>query len=690
MLFRTAQRLVALSLLAAGFAGPGCAETPAPAPVAPPAPSPPPETAAAPPTAAPAPAKPPPERLSADTPGATLSGATFTAPAGWSIGADGSLVVLETPEPGSHLALFDAPNGSAEAAVAAAWAAYQSGFERPLKLASPRPGRKGWEERRVLDYETSPNERRFVRAVAGRRGEAWTVILIDFAEPTLEKRAAATRLVLDSIRPKGYTRESFAGRKAHPLDRERIRKITAFVEAAQKTLGVPGVGLALIDGGKVVYEGGLGVRELGKPAKVDEDTLFLAASNTKGLTTLLLAKLVDQGQLAWDTPVAKVYPGFKLGDADTTAKVQIQHLVCACTGLPRQDMEWLFEYGKMTPKGGMDLLGTMQPTSKLGEVYQYSNVLAAAGGWVAAHVVHPDRELGAAYDAAMKELVFDPLGMKGATFDMARAEKGDHASPHSWDIDDRPSRSVVAPNQSEIPFRPAGGAWVSAHDMARYVALELSKGLLPNGERYISEGALLARREKQVAMGEDEIYGMGLRVDTGWGTPFVHHGGADFGYRSDWIAFPEHGAGAVLLTNSDAGTAMLRPFQRKLAEVLFDGHPEAEEDLAARAGAHAAEMKKERERLVVPADPALAAKLAPRYQSPELGSLEVKHQGASTVFDVGEYAYAVASRKNDDGTISFVSADTGLLGLEFVVGERSGKRVLIVRDAQHEYVFTES
>jgi hypothetical protein len=213
--------------------------------------------------------------------------------------------------------------------------------------------------------------------------------------------------------------------------------------------------------------------------------------------------------------------------------------------------------------------------------------------------------------------------------------------------------------------------------MAKYVALELARGLLPDGKRYISEGALLARREKQVALGEDEIYGMGIQVNTGWGTPFLHHGGSLFGYKSDWIAFPEHGVGAVLLTNSDAGLMMLRPFQRKLAEVLFDGEPEADVDLASRARAHATELAKERERLVVPADPALAARLAPRYQSPELGTLEIKKRGTATIFDVGEYAYAVASRKNDDGTISFISADAGLIGMEFVVGERGGKRVLV-------------
>jgi CubicO group peptidase (beta-lactamase class C family) len=131
---------------------------------------------------------------------------------------------------------------------------------------------------------------------------------------------------------------------------------------------VPGVGLALLDHGKVVYAGGLGVRELGKPEKVDENTLFMAASNTKGMTTLMMARLVDQGKLKWDEPVVDVYPKFKLGDAETTKKVLVKNLICACTGLPRQDLEWLFEFKNATPESALTLLGTMQPTSKFGEV----------------------------------------------------------------------------------------------------------------------------------------------------------------------------------------------------------------------------------------------------------------------------------------------------------------------------------
>jgi hypothetical protein len=91
----------------------------------------------------------------------------------------------------------------------------------------------------------------------------------------------------------------------------------------------------------------------------------------------------------------------------------------------------------------------------------------------------------------------------------------------------------------------------------------------------------------------------------------------------------------------------------------------------------------------VPAAPAVAAGLAKRYSSKELGELAVLNQDGVTTFDFGEWKSAVASRTNDDGTTSFITIDPTNGGFEFVVAERAGKRVLIIRDGQHEYIFTE-
>jgi CubicO group peptidase (beta-lactamase class C family) len=631
-----------------------------------------------------------PEFLTADTPRVTPGGATFTVPAGWSIATGKDLVVVTPPETDTHIAIFDSQAADASAAVTAAWAAYKPGATRPVKLVTPRPAREGWDERQTFDYETSPNERAVVVAFALRAGKAWTVFILDGTEPTVEKRNSPIGLMFESLRPKSYQRESFAGRKPQPLDAAHIAQLKAFVETSMQELGIPGASIALIDGGKIVFEGGFGVRELGRPERVDENTVFMAASNTKGMTTLLLAELVDEKKLKWDEPVIDVYPSFKLGDAETTKKVLVKNLICACTGLPRQDMEWLFEFKNATPESTLALLGTMQPTSKFGEVFQYSNLMAAAAGYIGAHLVYPNKELGAAYDEAMQKKIFDPLGMNSTTFDYARALAGNHASPHGDDVDDKPHVASMAINYSIIPARPAGGVWTSSHDLIRYVQDELTLGKLPDGKQLVSPENLLMRRAPQVMLGEDSSYGMGLIVDHKYGIPVVSHGGSMPGFKSDLYFLPDSGIGAVLLTNSDDGGRLTGPFGRRLLEVVFDGKPEAAGDVAARAANYKAELAKERERLVVPAAPALVAALAKRYSSKELGQLDVLTEGGVTTFDLGEWKSTVASRKNDDGTISFVTIDPSRDGFEFVVGERGGKKVLVIRDGQHEYVFTET
>jgi Beta-lactamase class C and other penicillin binding proteins len=628
--------------------------------------------------------------LAADSQRSTPGGATVSAPEGWSISERASSMILEAPEHDSRVAIVDVRGADAAAAVAAAWAAYKPASKRPLKLATPTPARDGWAERKTFEYETSPNERAVVEAVALRSGDAWTVAIIDGTEPTFEKRGAQLGLIIQSLRPKGYQRESFAGRKAAPLNQERIEELKGFVETSMKKLGIPGASLAFIDGGRVVYEGGLGVRELGKPEKVDANTLFMAASNTKGMTTLLLAMLADDKKLRWEQPVTEIYPGFKLGDADTTRQVLVKHLVCACTGLPRQDLEWLLEFKNATAASSLALLGSMQPTSRFGETFQYSNLMASAAGYIGAHLYDPSRELGAAYDEAMEKRIFAPLGMKSTTFDMERALRGNHAWPHGDDVDGKPSVASMAFNYSIMPHRPAGGVWTSAHDLIRYVQLELGRGKLADGKRLVSEENLLMRRKPQVAMGEDQFYGMGLMGNNRWGVPVIHHGGSMSGFKSDLMFLPDQGIGAVLLTNADNGGMLLGALMRRLLEVVFDGKPEAVGDVDGRAASHRASIEKERERLVVPAAAAEAAKLSARYNSSVLGELTVQREKTATVFDFGEWKSTVASRKNDDGTISFITIDPGVQGFEFVVGERGGKKILIIRDGQHEYLFNEA
>ena len=653
------------------------------------APSTPPASSTAPASSAPAASAAPAERLAADTRKSTNQGSTFMAPAGWSLSIRGPATILEPPEGNSAIALVDVRAPSADSAVATAWRAYKPDARWPVKVVNDRPDKDGWTGIRTYGYQTSPNEKRDVGAQTHRSGDVWTVAIYDMEQAVGEKRLSQIFLIFDELLPKGYTRESFAGKKAHRLDDTRIAELSRFVETAVKNTGVPGVAIGLVENGKVVFADGFGVRELGGGQKVDANTLFMIASNTKAMTTLMLAKLVDEKRLTWDTLVTGVLPSFKLGSAETTAQVRVKHLICACTGLPRQDYEWLFQFEGVTPEGALATLGTMQPTSKFGEMFQYSNPLAAAGGFAGGHVAFPELELGAAYDRAMQTRVFGPLGMTATTFDYAAALKGDHAMPHSPDIDNKPAHAVMELNYSIIPMRPAGAAWSNVRDMLAYVSMELAEGMLPDGRRYISKESLLARRAPQVPLGKDATYGMGLEVATKYQVTVVHHGGDMIGFHSDMMWLPEHGVGAVVLTNGDPGWVIRDEFQRKLLEVLFDGRAEADSQVASRAKAYYEQLAAERKLLTVPADAAEAAKLAPRYHNEALGDIVVTRGQGKTVFDFGEWRSEVASRKNPDGTVSFLTTVPGAFGFEFVVGTGMG-RTLVVRDAQHEYVFTET
>jgi hypothetical protein len=289
----------------------------------------------------------------------------------------------------------------------------------------------------------------------------------------------------------------------------------------------------------------------------------------------------------------------------------------------------------------------------------------------------------------MRTRVFGPLGMTATTFDYKKAQSGNFAAPHSSDIDGKTKVALMAVNYSIIPVRPAGAAWSTVRDVLKYVQMELAEGKLANGKQYIAKDTLLARRAPQVAIGKDATYGMGLMVDTKYGIPVVHHGGDMIGFHSDMMWLPEHGVGAVILTNGDPGWTIRTVFRRKLLEVLFDGKPEADADIAQQAKNWYDDLAAERKLLVVPANAEEAGKLAEKYSNESLGEVAITHAGAVTTFDFGEWKSEVASKKHPDGSVSFVTIVPGMAGIELVVGASGGKRTLTLRDAQHEYVFTE-
>src|SRR3569623_2663891 len=102
----------------------------------------------------------------------------------------------------------------------------------------------------------------------------------------------------------------------------------------------------------------------------------MIASNTKGMTPLMLSVLADEGKLRWGEKVVDLYPTFRLGDDAVTKAVEVRHLICACTGLPRRDFAFILADPNLPASDTFRQLSETMPTSKFGELFQNSNLMA--------------------------------------------------------------------------------------------------------------------------------------------------------------------------------------------------------------------------------------------------------------------------------------------------------------------------
>ena len=620
------------------------------------------------------------------------SGATFKVTSDWTATAVKDGLTLEDPEKQLTVELVEITESAGTSdAIAAAWLRRRPAFNRQELAASDSPGREGWDLFRWSRYKTSPAEARRVSAFVARKGTLAVVVLIDGPLAAVQRRSSQITLIQESLRPAGYVRETYQGRTPRPLDAARVASLKTFIDQMREAADVPGVSVVLFDGSGVLIEGGFGVRERGRPEPVTADSLYIVASNTKPLTTLLLAKLVDEGRFGWDTAVTQIYPAFRIGDPGVTSRILLKHLVCACTGLPRQDLEWLFTFDRSSPQGQLDVLATMKPTTDFGALYQYSNPLASAAGYIGARTIKPDGDLGQAYDDVMRDKVFRPLGMSRTTFSFDEALRTDHASPHSWNMALRNVPIDMRLNHSIIPIRPAGGAWSSVRDYARYVRLELARGRLPDGTTFISEKNLLARRTPQVRAGEESWYGMGLSLEDVKGIRVISHGGSMFGYKSNFFLVPDAGVGGVILTNADSGWVVTKAIMRRTLEVIYDGKAEAEEDLLSAVRETKAYLTGAQRDWKVPPDASEVKRLVGSYRNAALGEIVVHPGPGEVVFQFGGWKSRMATKLNPDGTTSFVSIDPGVRGFEFHAPATGGAYTrLTLRDSQHTYEYESS
>jgi CubicO group peptidase (beta-lactamase class C family) len=356
----------------------------------------------------------------------------------------------------------------------------------------------------------------------------------------------------------------------------------------------------------------------------------MIGSTTKALTSLMMARLVDQGKMAWSTPVTSLLPGFSLADAAVTRQLEMRHTVSASTGMPRRDIDFLFRTEGVTPEDRMAEMRSMSPTTGFGETFQYSNHLVAAGGYAAAQAFtqdlgQPDSakfSLQQAYELAMEELVFQPLSMSATGLEAPSGSE--NAEPHGLDFEGNCVPLDPTLERFVSSVAPAGALWSTAIDLAKYIQLELNQGQSATGEPLLRPDSLAERSKPGIKITADFSYGLGLFRENHHGLLVLGHGGNTLGFSSDLYFLPEQGIGAVLLTNRRNTNLFLAAVRQKVFELLFDAPPSASQMVAAaqRSAADTLQRRQARVQNGSNAAPWLA-ELTGQYRSAELGPLSI-------------------------------------------------------------------
>lgn len=627
-------------------------------------------------------------QLATDTQIKTARGATLTIPARWHLARHPHQLVVREPDREMWLALIELQAANAKAAITKAWKLARPAFALKERRTVTPPASGGWDSVTQITYVTPTKARRVVLALARGKGKLFYVALIDGKVAAFSRRGAQLKTILSSLKAPGVQEESWAGKKARVLDAGRLATLAAFLEDARKQLQIPGAAIAIVQGGKVIYKKGFGTRRFGTRRRVTPRTLFMIGSITKSLTSMMMAKLVDEKRFDWDTPVTKVLPSFGLGDAKLTRQCKIWHTVCACTGLPRQDMEFIFESRGTTAESRMALLKTMKPTTAFGETFQYSNLMVAAGGYVAAHAAYPRWKLGKAYSRAMQTRLFTPAGMRRTTFDFRRVRRLDHAQPHSATLEMKPVPISLAFEDGVRSVGPAGAAWSNVADMARFILVELGRGKVPGGRRVVSAKNLQKRWKGQIKISSKAHYGLALVVNHSRGVRILGHGGGTLGFSSNQMYLPDHGVGMILLSNRSGAGGFTGLVTRRLLELVFDGKPEAAKKLAYHVKHLATSLAKAKKRMNFKPGAKWVKRFTGIYHHAALGTVKVLWKRGGGVFDAGEWQAPVASSTERDGVEKLVIGPP-LTGLSFLPGKKGTLRTLTLHTGQQKYVFVE-
>jgi CubicO group peptidase (beta-lactamase class C family) len=357
----------------------------------------------------------------------------------------------------------------------------------------------------------------------------------------------------------------------------RLAAIEKSIDDKRKEFGIPGVSLVIVQNDKVIYMKGLGVKDFENNVAVTPDTLFAIGSATKAFTAMAAVMSADKGRLSLDDSPKKYLPYFKMRDADTDAKITIRDLLSHRSGLNRTDLAMVTN--RLNREELIKVAGMAKPTAKLGEKFQYQNVMYAAAGEVVAKAEHSD------WDQVMADRIFKPLGMTSTNTTVRAMQKAkDFSFGYEYNSTTKQTRRLP---QREIPSAaPAGAINSSARDMAQWLRLMLGGGVF-NGQRLVSEQGFNQLITKQINVAGTVDYGLGWFLRQWNEHKVIEHGGNIDGFNAQVAMMPDQKLGFVLLTNVTASPLVGIAMSTVWNNLVGQPQPAAEQ-----AAAPAADPKK--------------------------------------------------------------------------------------------------
>ena len=252
------------------------------------------------------------------------------------------------------------------------------------------------------------------------------------------------------------------------------KQIDSLAERSMKAFNVPGIAVAVIKDGKIIHEKGYGVRSLNTQQKMDENTLFGIASNSKAFTAAALGILMDEGKIKWDDKVRDYIPEFKLYSPYVTEEFTIRDLLThrSGLGLGAGDLMFFPDSSDFVLKDIIYNLRFLKQVSGFRTKYDYDNNLYIVAGEVVARVS------GKSWDDFVQERIINPLGMvKTATSFDRLTDKSDVIDGHA-PVDGKVQ--VIARSSMKVGHS-AGGINSNISDLCKWVQLWLNKGKYGDG-----------------------------------------------------------------------------------------------------------------------------------------------------------------------------------------------------------------